>query len=74
MGKQQSKLKKKQVDELKKETKFTADELQDLFKGMVPSMAPSALKVRSCVNKPAPYSSRFAYVCITFLWKYKHTF
>ena len=68
MGKQQSKLKKKHVDELKRETKFTADELQNLFKGMVLAMSSGALKVHACLNKPAIYSSRFAYICITFLW------
>ena len=68
MGKQQSKLKKKEVDELKRETKFTADELQDLFKGIVPEMSSIALKVHTCLNKPAPYSRRFVYLCMIFLW------
>ena len=50
MGKQLSKLKKKHVDELKRETKFTADELQNLFKGMVLATSSGALKVHTCLT------------------------
>ena len=35
---------------------------------MVLATSSGALKVHSCLNKPAIYSSRFAYICITFLW------